>query len=329
MIISKTPIRISFFGGGTDYPDYYRKYGGAALSTTIDKYIYITVKKLAGISDWKYKITYSKIEACNSIDEIQHPVVRACLNFLDIKDPIEIHVISDLPARSGTGSSSAFTVGLLNALYALQGQMVTKERLANEAIYIEQVILGERVGVQDQLAAAHGSLNYFELSQDDSFLVNRLIIKSEKKEQLQSKLLMFYTGLSRYAHEVLEEQISNTKANKIDSNLEKIKKMVLDGLAILTGDRTLDDFGHLLDDAWQTKKTLSNSISTNFLDQIYERAKLSGALGGKLLGAGGGGFFVFYVNEDKHENVRQSLSDLVEVKFSFENEGSKIIFYTN
>jgi len=328
MIISKTPIRISFFGGGTDYPEYYRQNGGAALSTTIDKYIYITVKKLAGISEWKYKITYSRIEGCNSIDEIQHPVVRACLNFLKINDSIEIHVISDLPARSGTGSSSAFTVGLLNALYALQGKMVTKERLANEAIYIEQVVLRERVGVQDQLAAAHGSLNYYELRQDDSFIVNPLVLKPERKVLLQNKLLMFYTGLSRYAHEILEEQISNTKENKIDDNLKVIKQMVQDGVSILTSEKSLDDFGRLLNYAWETKKSLSSSISSGFLDEIYSRAISSGALGGKLLGAGGGGFFVFYVNHENQDKVRKCLSDLVEVKFNFENEGSKVIFYT-
>jgi D-glycero-alpha-D-manno-heptose-7-phosphate kinase len=329
MIISKTPIRISFFGGGTDYPDYFTKFGGAALSTTIDKYIYITVKKLEGISEFKYKINYSKLEACNEIEEIKHPVVRACLNFLNIHDSIEIHVISDLPARSGTGSSSSFTVGLLNALYGLKGQMVSKERLANEAIHIEQIVLGERVGVQDQLAAAYGSLNFFDLRQDASFGVNRLILDLDRKKELENNLLMFYTGVSRYAHEILEEQISNTKTDKITIDLNKIKLMVEQGVKILTSDISMDAFGLLLDDAWETKKTLSSAITTTFLDDIYLRAKKAGALGGKLLGAGGGGFFIFYVNKDLQEQVRKSLSELVEVNFNFENDGTKIIFYTN
>jgi len=329
MIISKTPIRISFFGGGTDYPDYFIKFGGAALSTTIDKYIYITVKKLEGISEFKYKINYSKLEACNEIEEIKHPVVRACLNFLNIHDAIEIHVISDLPARSGTGSSSSFTVGLLNALYGLKGQMISKERLANEAIYIEQIVLGERVGVQDQLAAAYGSLNFFDLRQDSSFGVNRLILDLDRKKELDNNLLMFYTGVSRYAHEILEEQISNTKTDKITIDLNKIKLMVDQGVKILSSDISLDAFGLLLDDAWETKKSLSTAISTSFLDDIYLRAKKAGALGGKLLGAGGGGFFIFYVNQDLQEQVRKSLSELVEVNFNFENDGTKIIFYTN
>lgn len=327
MIISKTPIRISFFGGGTDYPDYFKKFGGAALSTTIDKYIYVTVKKMEGISEFKYKINYSKLEACNEIEEIKHPVVRACLNFLNINDSIEIHVISDLPARSGTGSSSSFTVGLLNALYGLKGQMISKERLAKEAIYIEQVVLDERVGVQDQLAAAYGSLNFFELRQDSSFGINRLIIDLERKKELENNLLMFYTGVSRYAHEILEEQISNTKKDKITVDLNKIKKMASDGVEILTGDKSLDAFGLLLDEAWNTKKALSTAITTNFLDDIYIRAKSSGALGGKLLGAGGGGFFIFYVNKEFQSIVRKNLSDLVEVNFNFENDGTKIIFY--
>jgi len=329
MIISKTPIRISFFGGGTDYPDYFKKFGGAALSSSIDKYIYVTVKKMEGISEFKYKINYSKLEACNEIEEIKHPVVRACLNFLNINDSIEIHVISDLPARSGTGSSSSFTVGLLNALYGLNGQMISKERLANEAIYIEQVVLGERVGVQDQLAAAYGSLNYFELRQDSSFVVNKLIIDFERKKELENNLLMFYTGVSRYAHEILEEQISNTQKDKITVDLDKIKRMADEGVEILTGDKSLDAFGLLLDEAWNTKKALSTAITTNFLDDIYFRAKSSGALGGKLLGAGGGGFFIFYVNKDYQPIVRKSLSDLIEVNFNFENDGTKIIFYKN
>lgn len=329
MIISKTPIRISFFGGGTDYPDYFKKHGGAALSTTINKYIYISVKKLQVFSKFKYKIFYSKLENCNEIKDIEHPVIRACLNFLNINFSLEIHVIADLPARSGTGSSSSFTVGLLNALYTLKGKPVSKEKLALDAIHIEQVVLNERVGVQDQLAAAHGSLNFFELSKDSSFLVNRIKINFERKKELEENLLMFFTGLTRYAHKILEEQVSNTKNEKINPDLNKIKSMVYKGKEILSSDVSLDSFGLLLDNAWKTKKNLSKSISTSFLDDIYDRAKSSGALGGKLLGAGGGGFFIFYVNKKYHQNIRKSLSDLTEIHFNFEDDGTQIINSNN
>ena len=325
MIISKTPIRVSFFGGGTDYPDYYKRFGGKALSTTIDKYIYITVKRAEGISDFKYKINYSKLEACNSINEIQHPVVRACLNFLAIDNPLEIHVISDLPAKSGTGSSSSFTVGLLNALYCLKEVEVSKEKLANDAIYIEQVLLNERVGVQDQLAAAFGGFNVMSFNEDDSLIVKNVHLNDDVIKKLDSNLLMFYTGVSRFAHQILEEQINNTKNQTINADLVEIKNMVKRGLEILTLGENLDEFGRLLDEAWERKKLLSNSISSNFLDKIYVTAKSAGAIGGKLLGAGGGGFFVFYVDENKHEQVRKSLSTYAEVKFNFENHGSRII----
>jgi D-glycero-alpha-D-manno-heptose-7-phosphate kinase len=325
MIISKTPIRVSFFGGGTDYPDYFKKFGGKALSTTIDKYIYITVKKMEGISDFKYKINYSKLEACNNINEIQHPVVRACLQFFDIDHSLEIHVISDLPAKSGTGSSSSFTVGLLNALYCMKEINVSKEKLAKDAIYIEQVVLNERVGVQDQLAAAYGGFNVMSFNEDDSLVVKNTHLNDDVIKKLNSNLLMFYTGVSRFAHQVLEEQINNTKNQTINADLEEIKNMVKRGLEILTVGENLDEFGRLLDEAWERKKLLSNSISSNFLDEIYITAKSAGAIGGKLLGAGGGGFFVFYVDEDKHEEVRKSLSNYAEVKFNFENYGSRII----
>jgi D-glycero-alpha-D-manno-heptose-7-phosphate kinase len=325
MIISKTPIRVSFFGGGTDYPDYYKSFGGKALSTTIDKYIYITVKRAEGISDFKYKVNYSKLEACNDIDEIQHPVVRACLRFLEIDNPLEIHVISDLPAKSGTGSSSSFTVGLLNALYCMKGDIVSKEKLAKDAIYIEQVVLNERVGVQDQLAAAYGGFNEMSFDKDGSLIVKKMCINENVINKLEKNLLMFYTGVSRFAHQVLEEQIKNTKNQTINADLVEIKNMVQKGIEILTIGVNLNEFGLLLDEAWERKKLLSNSISSNFLDEIYNAAKFAGAIGGKLLGAGGGGFFVFYVDESKHELVRKSLSSYAEVKFNFEYYGSRII----
>ena len=324
MIISKTPVRISFFGGGTDYPDYYKQHGGAVLSTTIDKYIFITVKAIHGISEFKYKINYSKLEACNEIDEIQHPVVKACLKYLDISESLEIHIISDLPARSGIGSSSSFTVGLLNALYALKGQMVSKERLANEAIYIEQVILNERVGVQDQLAAANGGFNKMEFNRDGSLRVNPLIITKERKKELEENMIMFYTGISRYAHIVLEEQIQKTKENKITSDLNRMHTMVDEAINILSSGNHITEFGKLLNEGWRLKRSLSSAISNNFLDDIYKKAINAGALGGKLLGAGGGGFFVFFA--ENKAKIREALSELPDVPFEFENDGTRIIF---
>lgn len=328
MIISKTPVRLSFFGGGTDYPDYFLKHGGAVLSTTINKYIFITVKAFKGISEFKYKINYSKLEECNDIGEIKHPVVRACLNFLNIQDGLEIHVISDLPARTGIGSSSSFTVGLLNVLYALKGKMVSNEQLANEAIYIENVILKERVGVQDQLAAAYGGLNSMLFHPNNTLSVNPIIVSADRKEQLQNNLMMFYTGVSRFAHQVLEEQIQKTKDNIITHDLGRIKGMVQDGMNILCNENSLDVFGELMHEAWIAKRGLSSAISNSFLDDIYEKAKNAGALGGKLLGAGGGGFFVFYVNPEKKNAVKNALKHLSEIPFKFENDGSRIIFFS-
>lgn len=328
MIISKTPVRVSFFGGGTDYPDYFSENDGAVLSTSIDKYIYISVRKTTGVSDSKYKINYSKLEACNAIDEIEHPVVKACLKYLNINDGLEMHVMSDLPAKTGIGSSSSFTVGLLNVLYAFQGKMVSKEQLANEAIYIEQVVLDERVGVQDQLAAANGGLNYMQFMRHGSLHVNPIVVNKERKKALQNNLMMFYTGVSRFAHKVLEEQIKNTKEKTIAPDLAKIKQMVTDGIDILCNNKNLDLFGELLHQGWVTKRSLSSAISNDFLDDIYDRARKAGAIGGKLLGAGGGGFFVFYVPVSKRAAVSKALSDLPEIPFQFETDGTRIIHFS-
>jgi len=327
MVISRTPIRVSFFGGGTDYPDYFYRYGGEVLSTTIDKYIYISVKKLDQFSEFKFKMFYSQIDFCNHIEEIKHPVIKACLSFLKINDGIEIHVISDLPAKSGTGSSSSFTVGLLNALYTLYGITVSKLKLAEDAINIEQNILQERVGVQDQMAAAFGGFNHLKFSAEDGLQANELIFNENKKLVLQDSLLMFYTGITRYAHEILEEQLQRTKNNKAFYDLENIKQMVKEGISILIEDKNLEDFGKLLDNAWQTKKSLSSVISNSTIDRIYDLAIKAGATGGKLLGAGGGGFLLFYVDKQRQEEVRIALSDFIEIPFKFENIGSEIIYF--
>lgn len=325
MIISKTPVRVSFFGGGTDYPDYFKSFGGCVLSTSIDKYIFVTVRKVNSFSDFKYKISYSKLETCNDISEIEHPVIKAALRFLNISYGLEINIISDLPARTGIGSSSTFTVGLLHALYALEGKMVSKHQLALEAIHLEQVLLNERVGVQDQLAAAHGSLNYMTFT-EPSLQVNPVITSKERKQILEGNLLMFYTGLSRYASVILEEQVNKTKDKSINTELQDIKDMVNEGLDILCNpERDMDDFGRLLHQGWMKKKMLSSAISNNFLDDIYAKAMDAGALGGKLLGAGGGGFFLLYVPDAAKARVRAALHELAEVNFRFESDGTRII----
>lgn len=327
MIISKTPVRVSFFGGGTDYPDYYKEFGGAVLSTTIDKYIYVTVNKMAGLLDHKYRIAYSKLELCQDVHEIQHPVVREVIKFLGITDGLEINIISDLPARTGIGSSSSFTVGLLHSLYALQGIMKSKDALAKEAIHIEYGVLQERVGVQDQLAASYGGFNCMRFT-DQNLEVNPLVISMERKQALQQNLMMFYTGINRFASEILKEQIQKTQEKKITTELKDMYAMVDRGIQILTEkDTTLDKFGELMHEAWMAKRALSTAISNNFLDDIYDRAMKAGAKGGKLLGAGGGGFFVFYVPQQKQAEVKIALKDLHEIEFAFEQGGSRIIHF--
>lgn len=326
MIISKTPVRVSFFGGGTDYPDYFNEFGGSVLSTSIDKYIYVTVNKIEGLLDHKYRIAYRKLELCHHVDEIEHPVVRAVIKYLEIDYGLEVNIVSDLPARTGIGSSSSFTVGLLHSCYALLGKMVSKEQLAREAIHIEQVVLQERVGVQDQLAAAYGGFNHMEFSAD-KLLVSPVIITPARKIALQENLMMFYTGINRFASDILKEQIKKTQEKTIQTELKDIYSMVEEGLAIITDPaRSLDDFGRLMHRAWMAKRSLSSAISSDFLDDIYNRALAAGALGGKLLGAGGGGFFIFYVPAERRAALLTALQDLHRINFNFENDGTRIIY---
>lgn len=326
MIISKTPLRISFFGGGTDYPDHVSKYGGAVLSTSINKYVYLTVNRISEISQHKYKVTYSKLEHGQSIDELLHPSVRECLRFMGIEEGIEIHTMSDLPAQTGLGSSSSFTVGLLNALYAYKGKMIPNLKLAHEAIYVEQKLIGEKVGLQDQCAAAVGGLNYFEFKQDGSITYKPVIMAEDRKKTFKNNLMLFYTGVQRFAEDVIKLQIENIQKGRVTKDLDHIREMVDKGVSILTTDTDLSEFGTLLHDAWVAKKSLSTSISNSFLDNIYDKAMNAGALGGKLLGAGGGGFFLFYADLSQQEKVRQALKDYQEISFDFDKEGSNNIF---
>jgi D-glycero-alpha-D-manno-heptose-7-phosphate kinase len=325
MIISRTPFRISFFGGGTDYPVWYRENPGAVLSTTIDKYCYITVRYLPPFFSHKHRVVWSKIELVQDINEITHPAVKAILNYLKIDKGVEIHHQGDLPARSGLGSSSAFTVGLLNALYALKGEMISKERLAKEAIHIERDILKENVGSQDQVAAAFGGFNKITFNGDDEIKIYPVTISQKKIEELESHLVLYFTGFSRNASEIAKKQIEMTPQKQ--KELKRMYEMVDEGIKILTESSDIKDFGRLLHETWMFKKSLTDKISTPEIDRIYERALKAGAIGGKLLGAGGGGFMVLFVPPENQSKVREELKDLLEVKFKFERDGSQIIYY--
>ena len=325
MIINKTPFRISFFGGGTDYPVWYRENQGAVLSTTIDKYCYITIRYLPPFFPHKHRIVYSKIEMVNDINEILHPAVRATLQFLNIDKGIEIHHDGDLPAKTGLGSSSSFTVGLLKSLYALKGVIPSKLQLAKEAIHIERDILKESVGAQDQVAAAFGGFNKINFNGKDEIKVEPITIGKERIKQLENHLMLFFTGFSRTASDIAKSQIENTPNKKRELSL--MYQMVDEAIKILNEKGDIKDFGKLLHEAWLLKKSLTDKISTPEIDNIYEKALQAGALGGKLLGAGGGGFMVLFVPPENQPGVREKLKNLLEVKFHFENEGSKIIYY--
>jgi len=325
MIISKTPFRVSFFGGGTDYPAWYEKHGGAVLSTTIDKYCYLTVRYLPPFFEHKHRIVYSIVENVKGIDEIQHPVVRALLKHFDIKKGVEVHHDGDLPARSGLGSSSAFTVGMINSLHALKGDIVTRDQLAEEAIHIERTILKENVGSQDQAAVAYGGFNKIIFNKDHSFYIQPMTLAKDRTSDLQSHLMLIFTGFSRFASEIAAEQIRNTQERS--QELESMKDMVDHAVDILNSDRNIVEFGKLLHESWQLKKRLSKKISNPAVDALYEKALKCGALGGKLLGAGGGGFMLLFVAPENRKTLKEGLKDFLEVEFSFERQGSQIIYY--
>ena len=324
MIISRTPFRISFFGGGTDYSEFYKEYGGSVLSTSFDKYCYVTARHLPGFFDYKYQINYSKIERVNILDEIIHPAVRETMKYLDMREMF-VGYDADLPARSGLGSSSSFVVGMLNAFYAVKGKYIDKKRLAKEAIYIERVLCNESGGVQDQIAASYGGFNKINFREDD-FSVQSVIMDFERKKNLADNLMLFFTGFSRISSEIAIEQKKAT-SNKI-KELKEMLELVDEAEKILINKRiSLNEFGKLLDYSWKLKRSITSKITTNEIDEIYSVAVKAGALGGKLLGAGGGGFMLFYAEKDKQEKVKEALSKLLYVPFNFENEGTKIMYY--
>lgn len=326
MIISRTPYRISFFGGGTDYPSWYLEHGGSVLSTSIDKYCHIFLRRLPPFFEHKHRIVYSQIESVKTIEEIRHPVVRTLMQYLKISDGLEVHHDGDLPARSGIGSSSSFTVGLLNTLIAYQGERISKEDLARKAIYLEQKLLQEAVGSQDQIAAAYGGLNRIVFHTDGSFQVNPVVLSQDRKELLERHLMLFFTGQSRTASDIAKKQIENI--NNVKSELTTMQSMVDTGCNILQkGSIPIGEFGKLLDESWKLKRTLTDKITTSEIDQIYKTALKAGALGGKLIGAGGGGFILFFVEPGLQPKVREKLKNLVEVNFRFESSGSSIVLY--
>ncbi len=325
MIISRTPFRVSFFGGGTDYPVWYQDHGGSVLATTIDKYCYITCRYLPPFFEHKTRIAYSKIERVKSNNEIEHPAVRGVLTYLKMDEGVEIHHDGDLPARTGLGSSSAFTVGLLHALKALKQTMVTKMELAREAIKIEQEILKENVGCQDQVMAAHGGLCRVDFLKNHSIQVTPIILELSRLKEFQDHLLLYFTGFSRTASEIAGEQIGVTKDRKTE--LQAMYQMVEEGMSILARGGDLADFGLLLHETWKIKRSLTSKISSRMIDEIYEAARKAGAIGGKLLGAGGGGFMLLFAKPENHSRINDALRGFLRVPFSFESTGSQIIFY--
>jgi D-glycero-alpha-D-manno-heptose-7-phosphate kinase len=327
VIISRTPFRISFFGGGTDYPAWYQEEGGAVLSTTIDKYCYLSCRVLPPFFSIKHRIVWSHIETVSSIAEILHPAVREGLRYMDFDDSVglEIHYQGDLPARAGMGSSSSFAVGLLKALKALRGQIVGKGELARMAIHLEQDLLKDNVGSQDQIAASYGGFNLIRFEPGGKFQVEPVPVPAARLRAFQDRLMLFYTGASRLGSDIAGQVVRSIPERKAE--MRRMLSLVGESLAILTGDGDLDGFGRLLDETWQLKRGLSRAVSTPALDHIYQVALDHGALGGKLLGAGGTGFMVFYVPPERREEVTAALPQCLPVAFKFEQEGSVLLHY--
>lgn len=326
MIITKTPFRMSFFGGGTDMPEFFREHGGSVISTTFDKYCYVNVRHLPRFFDYSTELVYSKIERVTDVERIDHPAIRNAMKLLDMHE-IRLSYEADLPARSGLGTSSSFAVGMLSAFYALKGKYADKRRLADEAIYLERVLCNEAGGWQDQIAAAFGGLNRINFS-GDGYEVLPVIIDPARKERLNDNLMMFFTGFTRFSSDVQRAANTSTDAERI-ARLKQMLSLVDDAEQILTEKSAdLDDFGRLLDETWKLKRGSSKVVSTDDIDLLYEKGLKAGALGGKLLGAGGGGFLVFYVPQEYQPAVRAAMSELLYVPFEFENSGTQVAHYT-
>lgn len=325
MIITKTPFRMSFFGGGTDIPQFFREHRGAVLSTSFDKYVYVTVRHLPRFFEYSTELIYAKTERVTKADDLEHPMVRNAMKMLDMKE-LHISYDADLPARTGLGTSSTFAVGLLNAFYCLKGQHRSKKELANDAIHLERTLCKEAGGWQDQIAAAFGGLNRIDFDAR-GYHVNPVIISPERKNRLNDSLMLFFTGFTRFSAEIQKSTVSSLKEK--DAQLLRMLELVDSAQDVLENrERDLDDFGRLLDETWRLKRQTGSSISTDSIDGLYEKGIRAGALGGKLLGAGGGGFLLFYVRPEKQQSVREALADLMEVPFRFENSGTREIYYS-
>lgn len=326
MIITRTPLRVSFFGGGTDYPLWYRENGGSVISTTIDKYCHIICRPLPRLFDYTHVISYAETERVRSIDEIKHPAVREILRFRNYREPIELVYRGDLPARSGLGSSSAFSVGFLHATAVLAGKEASKRELARDAIHIEQNIIGENVGSQDQVAVAYGGFNHIRFLRDGTIETEPLAITDKNRLYLESSCMLFFTGLARPVSEISHADVADVQNRK--SELGLLSSLVDEAAALLSQDtESLREFGLLLDTAWQLKRSIGARVTNSSIDGIYEKAKKNGALGGKILGAGGGGFMFLFVEPERQESVKRALSDLPHVPFRFENEGTTLIYH--
>lgn len=324
MIITQTPFRMSFFGGGTDIPEFFSRHGGAVLSTTFDKYCYVNVRHLPRFFDYSTELSYAKTERVKSVDEIQHPAVREAMRMLDMRE-IRLSYEADLPARSGLGTSSSFAVGMLNAFYALKGKYADKKKLADDAIYLERVLCKEAGGWQDQIAAAFGGMNLIRFS-EEGYTVSPLIVSRQRKQELNENLMLFFTGFSRFSADI---QVETERAipDKM-RQLAEMRDLVYEAEKVLTDEnKDLREFGKMMDYSWKLKRGISAKISTDSIDSLYQKALKSGALGGKLLGAGGGGFLLFYVEKERKEKLRTALHELLHVPFCFENAGARVIFY--
>jgi len=325
MIITRTPFRISFAGGGTDLRAFYSKEPGKVISTSIDKYIYVVIKRQIGIVEYKYRVNWSKVEFKDTIDEIEHPIVREALRFFKVDFPIEITTFADIPGQTGLGSSSAFAVGLVHALYALKGEMVTKGTIASTAAKIEVDILGRSMGKQDHYASAYGNLNIFIFNEDETVLVEPVLYRPEVKHFIEGNLQLFYLKAKRDASKILEIQEQNT--SKIFKNLIDLKSLVDPVAEVFSSGLDANNFGELLHQGWMIKKNLTDDISSSIIDNYYQKALDSGAIGGKILGAGGGGFLLLYVEKENQQSVIDSLSSLFHLNVCFDNSGTRITYY--
>lgn len=323
MIIAQTPFRMSFFGGGTDYEGFFKEHEGAVISTTFDKYCYTTIRHLPRFFDYSNEIVYGVMERTKSVDEIKHPAVRNIMKYLDMHE-LRVVYEADLPARSGLGTSSSFAVGLLNACYALKGKYADKRKLADDAIYIERVLCNEAGGIQDQIAASFGGFNRIDF-RADGYTVSPVVFSTDRQKELNNRLMLFFTGFSRFSSDIAQSQIKATRDKTAE--LMEMKALVDDVQRLLVSGSDLNEFGRLLDYTWKLKRSITSDISNNDIDILYNKAIEAGALGGKLLGAGGGGFLLFYVEPEYQQNVRKVLEDLIYVPFEFENEGTRIMYY--